>query len=558
MYGPTGAHGHSGPSSPYGAPSLSSLSGSGRRVRRRARRLASSRPPVAPSFAPLASTIAARANARRSQLDSYISTVRSNAIALRAAANTIRNNAAPELNGYLDDFRSYLAFVDSVVVAWDLEFGDWRDRDYHLITRPRKLGSESTSSILSNIGLARNVFDLIEDYADWFYPRVRSEINDIFRQLRSTSTALWGLNSALSGLFNDTLALYDNAGNLVTAANRWNSIGAVAASDEICRSYLNHSNYRRLRRPRNPGKHAAWNETCDRWENPDNGDYAYWSRSGDPRGFGPMPSRLKRGKRLVEPGCLPGEVCITAPLSGPSVPGFETLKDLSGSIDTTLNTMVVDNVFIEARRLLKEVQDLVNLLIGHLNFIMGVADGWAVPKFIEDAIDDRLEPMRSALQVVGESITVKRNVLSGAQSYWRSGDWRARVNPALTTVINTTNNLDNLRSSGISATCGYIYPSSSRSSSTLSRYWRRQGVPASCEESRGRPYISWEREKTPDLELGPVGGGGGSTPGIIGGRGPAPPEVASFGSVAPQDSGLKTWQKLTLVGGLVFLITRSK
>ena len=108
-------------------------------------------------------------------------------------------------------------------------------------------------------------------------------------------------------------------------------------------------------------------------------------------------------------------------------------------------------------------------------------------------------------------------------------------------------NIEALRRSGIQSACGFIYPKASRSSSVLSSYWRGQGVGRSCAETRGRPYISWERERLPDLPTGRAG------PGDLFGRDIEAPEVLGFGAIQSNEPkrilGLLPWQALLVVAG---------
>lgn len=536
MHGPYGPHGASGP---YGAPVAGGLS----RVERRSLPSAALRRRVV-SVADTVSTITTRANAKRAELEEYVRLVRTNAVALRGAANTMRTQMAPEVSAYAEQFRSYIAFIDSIVHRWYGAgvFGDYRDMDYHRALRARSVGGRSTSSILGSVGELKSAFAILDDFGLW--PDLRGEVNDVFRQLIPVSASLWALNNTLMGLFNDTLALYDNAGNIITAANRWNSMGAVAASDEICRNYLDHSNYRRLKRGRNPGKHAAWDEVCDRYENADGTERVYWSRSGDPMGFGPMPDRLKSGKTLVEEGCLPGEVCGNYNLTGPAVPGLKTAKDLINSINTAYYGYSVDNVMTEARELLREVKDVVNEIIAHLK---GIRDGWGwriLPDWAVGMVRAALNDVISIFRGIRGDIEDRRVQLSSLRSYWRSGSWRSSVTPALTLADTTANNLDDLRRSGIRTTCNIIYPNQSRSSAVLSRYWKSQGVARSCRETRGKPYISWE--KTPPLRLdwrvgdkdaGDLLGGDGRGLEVL---------TPDLGSIAPPPE--KAWWKAPVLG----------
>ncbi len=491
MYGPSGAYGASGP---YGAPTGVGLP---RAVRRKLGKAAVRRRLT--SVVDTVSTIASRAEAKQSELEEYARVARTNAIALRGAANTMRTQMAPEIKAYMTEFRGYIAFIDSIVYKWYGAgvFGDYRDMDYHRALRASSVGGTSTSSILRNIGDLKSAFGTLDTFGLW--PDLRGEVNDVFRELIPVSTSLWAAYSALMGLFNDTVALYDKAGDIVTAANRWDSMGAAAASDEICRNYLNHSNYRRLRRDRNPGKHAAWDEVCDRYENPDNGEHVYWSRDGDPMGFGPMPSRLKRGKSLVEEGCLPGEACGNYNLTGPEVPGLNTANALMDSIKTAYYGYSIDNVLTAARGFLQEVKDVVNEVIGHLK---GIRDGWGwslVPRLAASYAKSALNGVISNMRDIRDGIQEQRVELNNYKTYWRSGSWRSSVTPAIALAEINVNNLDDLRSRGIRTTCNIIYPNQSRSSAVLGRYWKAQGVKRSCRETRGKPYISWEAE--PRLRL---------------------------------------------------------
>ncbi len=504
------------------------------------------------------STITSRANARKSQIEAYASRLQSQGRALQAVANNVRNNLAPEIKDYSDEFRSYLSFVDSIVGAWDLEFGDWRDMGYHLVDRPRKIGSIRTSSIIGTVKDVKDVFDTIDDYASWFYSDLRGEISDVFVQLRNLSTALWGLNGAFMGVFNKSIELYDVAGDYAAAGTRWSGMSASSAAREMCKDYISHSNYRRLRRGRSAGRHAAWNEVCDRWENPDNGDYVYWSRDDDPMSFGDMPYRLRRDKRLVEPGCLPGEVCTTASLTGYKMPTLQSAKDLVTEIRTTLDTPVVDNVFVEARSLLKEVRDVVNEAIAHLKGIRDGA-GWAVlPDFVASYAKTVLNRLINNLRTVRSDINDRRDELNEYKTYWRSGPWRGRVNTNLRYARIYADNLEALRRSAIQASCDFIFPKSTRNSRLLQSYWTSQGVSTSCALTRGKPYISWERERTPDLDSGPAGdrefAPGGGAPGVL--------ETLDFGAIQVTEPkrifGLLPWQALLVGAGAVVLLSGRK
>jgi len=540
----------------YGA--STSVGGAVRRGKRavtRARRI----PATAPSVSDI-SSIGVRANAKREELQDYINAIRLQGAALQGVASNLRNNLAPEIQDYMGEFSSYLAFVDSIVNAWGLEFGDWRDEGLHHHTRPSSIEGTSTSSIIRNVRNTKSVFNTIEGNISWFYPVLRSEIGDVFVQLRNLSTALHDLGRVMGGVFGDALDLYDLGEGVHDAGVRWASMPITSAASEICTSYISHSNWRRLRLGRNPGKHAAWDEVCDRWENPKNGDYVYWSRAGDPMPFGKMSNRLKRGKQLVERGCLPGEVCNTAYTGGYKVPTLESAQSLVAGIRTTLDTPVVDNVFIEARRLIGEVKDVISEVLSHLNGIMAGADHILVPAFIENAIDDALNPLVTQLRGVKRDLRSKQTELTDYKNYWRSGPWRASVAPPLDVAETVADNLEALRSSGIQSACNFIYPKVSTSSAALSSYWQSQGVGTSCMITRGKPLISWERERRLDLPTGRGEEGAGGLPGAGGGK--ELEALTPFGAIPPTEPkrimGLLPWQALALIAGAWMLWPEKK
>lgn len=500
-----------------------------------------------------ASTASSRLNAKRDEIEEYIRDVRNQGLALKLAANNLRNNLAPEIQGYTDEFRSYISFIDSVVKAWGLTTGDWRDHGYHLSSRPSRIGGTSTAYILRSVRRVKGVFGIL---ADWgLFPDLRGEVHDVFLQLVPLSEALWELNGAFMDVFNGAIDLYDLGDEVANAGTRWTSMPLTNAAGEICKNYLPHSNWRRLRRSRSPGKHAAWDEVCDRWENPSTGDYVYWSRPDDPMHFGPMGSRLRRGKEIVEPGCLPGEVCENRFISGYQVPTFDAGPALVSSIRTGMDTPVVDNVLIEARELLKEVRDVVNEVIAHLK---GIRDGWGwniLPSSVSSYAKRELNRVITSMRAIRSDINAQRSQLNEYKTYWRSGSWRTPATTSLNTASFYADNIEALRRSGISAACNFVYPKASLSSSALYSYWRGQGVGRSCAETRGRPYISW----MPDVRFVPEEEStrGGSLPGLGPGRAI---ETLGFGSIEtePKKNGLPTWGKALLAGGIFWLVMGHK
>ena len=515
-------------------------------------------PSAAPSgIRPRTDRISGRAYQKRSQINEFTSTLKVAAVGLKGDAQQIRERLPPQVAAYFSQLVQILSTGDAYASALGVDFGDFRDDSYNkgLATPTYLRHARATRNVLSVMGEA--LPDSIS------FPRIREDISNILTSYKALSTALWTANGSTSTIFNGAVDLYDAAGEVYTIASGWSSQPIGTAATNICADYLTHSGYRRLRQSRDPGVHARWNEVCDLWVEDYNqragtwGSSFKWPRPEDP-GYTTMPSPLRSGKTLLEPGCLPGEICDYNVTRSGLRSSLVSKFDLAQNIKTMINGYTIDSVFTTAQGMLLSIRHLLTELIRHVTHLQGLLPSWG---FLEGA-GETLSGVKLMLQSYRTQVDDIRSQGVTAKGYWRgsvsSRSWRAGIRPYVNGAVTKANTVKNEINAGpMPSVCNYVFPKSSASSSNSAqsareRYWKAQGVPSRCPTTVGS-YVPAARLDLIPSSPGPQGIGSGGRGRIL---------RTGFGSLQAQPPkrylGMLPWQALVLAAGVWMLWPEKK
>ena len=519
---------------------------------------------VTPSAAPSgirsrADLVARRAGRKRSQITGFTTTLKVAAVGLKGNAQQIRERLPPQVTAYFSQLTEILSTGDAYASALGVDFGDWRDDSYNK--------GSATPAYLRQAAFTKNVLRVMGDELPdaVSFPRIREDILNILNSYKALSTALWAANGSTRTIFNGAVDLYDAAGEVYVIASGWSSQPVGIAATNICADYLTHSGYRRLRQSRDPGVHAPWNEVCDLWVE----DYSRdatgttwgssfkWPRPEDP-GYTPMPSPLRSGKTLLEPGCLPGEICDYNVTRSGLRSSLVSKFDLAQNIKTLIAGPTIDDVFTTAQGMLLSIRQLLTELIRHVNHLQGLLPSWG---FLEGAAA-ALSGVKSMLQSYRTQVDALRSQGVTAKGYWRgsasSRSWRAGIRPYVNGAVTKANIIKNEINAGpMPSVCNYVFPKSSASSSDSAqsareRYWIAQGVPSRCPTAVGS-FVPAAR-----LDLFP----GSPGPRGVGSGGRGRTLRTEFGSLQVQPPkrylGMLPWQALVVAAGVWMLWPEKK
>lgn len=243
----------------------------------------------------------------KNQIDKFVERAQE----LREAADGMREEYPPIIQEKVGELLGYLRMADGY--AWALGVDYDLDADDNRIMFPPPNEAEQ----LYRAG--RFIQDREDAIPDWIYKRLRSETKDALRSWKDFSDSTYAaLDAALSVPY-AIIDLYDVATDTVDKAQDLSDMTAKNAAARLCTDYLQGSAYRRMKMPRVPGQRADWKEVCDFWAENDTepfGESFYWPRPEDPLYVSRPPYSLRKGKKIVEEGCLPGEICPYAPTLG--------------------------------------------------------------------------------------------------------------------------------------------------------------------------------------------------------------------------------------------------
>jgi hypothetical protein len=520
---------------------------------------------------------------------------------LRAAADGIRKDYPPEIAAFFEEVKSILRKADGYVLALGTNYGE--------VDHPVELPSPMLTQKLHRAG--RFIWDKDDMIPDWILRDIREQTQNTLRAWRNLSKAVYPALSTATGVVNGAIAVYDAATWTVDSTQQLlTEKTPKEAAGAICRDFVAHSGYRRYKLSRVPGKHAAWNEVCDFWAENDTapfGESFTWPRPEDPMYRGLPPTAMRAGKSVVEAGCLPGENCRNDSYryryhideyglrdTINPVLGFPT------NIQNVIDGREMDNLFDLATEVLDEAIKLLILLRQRLRSVrnelnrplvktallvlpelfswVGVA--WETMREWEstddysdmshaaaEAVAERWDPVEAyeaavdglsdAYNKLGEAKDDANGYWAEIPTYalmWRGGDfadaWRERIAPHLEMAVERAADISTLINGVVwQNACDSLYPKGPGTWEARERYWETQGVPSRC----GAPVGSYMPTVTPRFDP-PTGRQGGQfTPG--GGK---VLEAVSLGAIATDHPGVKSWQKVALVGGLIWLITREK
>ena len=499
-----------------------------------------------------------RVGRKKAEFEAFAQNINDRATELGGAMQEVRDNLPPQVYAYFDQVREILFTGDAYARALGATFGDWRD------TSP-SVGL-ATPTYLSYCRQAKSWIDWLRDSwyvpSAWSFPEIRGHISDVVGSYTDLSTAMWTANGEISTVFNGAVELYDTGEELRRISGYWLSAPLSVMASDICRDYLTHSGYRRLKQDREPGVHPRWTEVCDLWVNDyDRGAGTWgtefkWPREDDP-GYRPMPSSMRIHAHLLEEGCLPWEVCSYNVERAGLRSSLISKLDLAPDVRNLVTGYTIDNVFDTADALALDVKQLLTELISHLTHISGLVSGSIIPNSTERDILDTLSGTRQALRSYRSQLQELRDLGDVTKSYWRGSgfatSWRGTVVPKLEQAVLKANDIeDTINSSEILGACDYVYPKKSvrttaRAKRARKSYWEAQGVPSRCVALTTGSYVPYT---PPDLPRPEQPG----TPGFQtwDGRG----TDREFGSLQPESQrimGLLPWQALALIAGAWFL-----
>jgi hypothetical protein len=522
---------------------------------------------------------------------------------LRAAADGIRENYPPQIAALFEEVLSILRKADGYVLALGTNYGEVD----HVVEFPPPMLTQK----LHRAG--RFIWDKDDMIPDWILRDIREQTQNTLRAWRNLSKAAYPALSTATGVVNGAIAVYDAATWTVDSTQQLlTEKTPKEAAGAICRDFVAHSGYRRYKLSRVPGKHAAWNEVCDFWAENDTapfGESFTWPRPEDPMYRGLPPTAMRAGKSVVEAGCLPGENCRNDSYRYQYHIDEYGLRDTINpvlSFPTHIQNVIdddeMDNLFDLATEVLDEAIKLLILLRQRLRSVrnelnrplvktallaLPVLASWievgfdTVTSTIWDpegsftrgayhaarAKSERWTPIEgyeNAVDGLSDAYNKLGEVKDDANGYWaeiptyalmwRGGDfadaWRDRIEPYLEMAVERADDISTLINGAVwQNACDSLYPKGPGTWEARERYWEAQGVPSRC----GAPVGSYMPTVTPRFDP-PTGRQGGQfTPGdgkVL--------ETVSLGAIATDHPGFKSWQKVALVGGLIWLITREK
>ena len=517
---------------------------------------------------------------------------------LRAAADGIRENYPPQIAAYFAQVTSLLQKADGYALALGTNYGE--------STHPVEFPSPMLTQQLHRAG--RFIWDKDDAIPDWLLRDIREQTQDTLLAWRDLSRGAYDALSVAGSVFHGATRVYDAATWTVdTTQTLLTEKTPSEAASAICRDFVAHSGYRRYKLSRVPGKHAAWNQVCDFWAENDNapfGESFKWPRPLDPRYPGLPPSAMRAGKSVVEEGCLAEESCRNGTYHIDKYGLRDTINPVLSfptHIQNVIDGREMDDLFDLATEVLDEAIKLLILLRKHLwgvrtgldrplvragllalpELFSWVGVAWETMRELDttddysdvshaaaEAVAERWDPEEAydaALDGLGSAYNKLGTYKDEANGYWaeiptykrmwRGGDfaddWRDRIEPYLETAVERADDIKTLINGAVwQNACDSLYPKGPGSYDARRRYWEAQGVPDHCEYAVGS-YVPTER-----IDFAPPEdrGGGQFTPGFRG----SGASTRSFGAIVPDESGFKSWQKVALVGGLIWLITREK
>ena len=527
---------------------------------------------------------------------------------LRAAADGIRKTYPPEIAEHFDNILRILRKADGYAQALGTDYGE--------VDRVAEWPSPDLTQQLHRAG--RFIWDKDDAIPDWIFRGIREQVQETLHAWRDFSNGAFLALSIADSVVSGATRVYDAATWTVDSTVDLLSQSPRDAAAAICRDFIGHSGYRRYKLSRVPGKHAAWNEVCDFWAENDTapfGESFKWPRPEDPMYRGLPPTAMRTGKSIVEEGCLPDENCYNDPY------GYQyhidryglraTINPVLGfptSIQRIVTGREVDDLFDLSNRLLNEAIELLNLLQRRINAIHSELDKTvvkiallALPVVLsrlevgfdiatstvfdcdrygcgngaftrtayhvaraksemwnpEEAYDQAVRGLSNAagkLEEVEDMLNIQWEESPIYRGYWRgtpfADDWRERIDPYIEKATRSADDIKILiNGAAWSNACNSLYPKASGTRAALGRYWEAQGVPSRCYA----PVGSYVPTVTPRFDPPTRRQGGQFTTG-----GSESLTTSSFGAVAPATSGLKSWQKIAMVGGLLWLMSRGK
>ena len=520
---------------------------------------------------------------------------------LRAAADGIRENYPPQIAAYFEQVLAILRKADGYALALGTNYGGVD----HVVEFPPPMLTQQ----LHRAG--RFIWDKDDAIPDILFKTIREQTQDTLRAWRDFSKGAYGALSIASGVIKGTIRVYDAATWTVDSTQTLLTEKTPSeAAGEICRDFVAHSGYRRYKLSRVPGKHAAWNQVCDFWAENDNapfGESFKWPRPLDPRYPGPPPSAMRAGKSIVEEGCLAEESCRNGIYHISKYGLRDTINPVLGfpsSIQRVIDSEEIDRLFVLASDVLEEALTLLNLLQRRLDSIHSKMSNsfvraglLAIPELLSwmevgldtvassvwdpegsftradyhaaqsvserwtpiEGYDNAVRGLSNANKKLGEAEDRANEVwgeIPTYEGYWRgtpfADGWRERIAPHVEMAVERASDIGTLINGAVwQNACDSLYPKGPGSRDARRRYWEAQGVPDHCLYATGS-YVPTEK-----IDFAPPEdrGGGQFTPGFRGGSGAS---TRALGAIAPDKSGLKDWQKVAIVGGLIWLITREK
>ena len=300
---------------------------------------------------------------------------------LREAADGMRKEYPPIIQEKVGELLGYLRMADGYAWALGVDY-DLDDDDNRIMFPPPNEAEQ-----LYRAG--RFIQDKEDAIPDWIYKRLRSDTKAALRSWKDFSDSTYAaLDAALSVPYG-IIDLYDVATDTVDKAEDLSAMTPKDAAERLCTDYINGANaYRRMKKPRLPGQRADWKEVCDLWAENDTepiGESFYWPRPEDPMYVARPPYAIRRGKKIIETGCLPGEnICD-------GIPRWQQLKmreeiqsvlDVPDRIQAVIDGREMTDLLGSLNALLDRAKTMLNTLNSKL-----VEIEWAVSRpFIRTAM----------------------------------------------------------------------------------------------------------------------------------------------------------------------------
>ena len=522
---------------------------------------------------------------------------------LRAAADGIRENYPPQIAAYFAQVTSLLQKGDGYALALGTNYGEVD----HVVEFP----SPTLTQQLHRAG--RFIWDKDDMIPDWIFRTLREQTQDTLRAWRDFSRGAYDALSVAGSVVHGATRVYDAATWTVDSTQMLLTEKTPSeAASAICRDFVAHSGYRRYKLSRVPGKHAAWNQVCDFWAENDTapfGESFKWPRPLDPRYPGPPPSAMRAGKSIVEEGCLAEESCRNGTYHIDKYGLRDTINPVLSfptHIENVIDGTEIDTLFVLASEVLEEALTLLNLLQRRITSVHNKMSNpyvraglLAIPELLSwmevgldttastiwdpegsftradyhvarahserwtpiEGYDNAVRGLSNAnkkLAEVEETADLYWGEIPIYRGYWRGtpfadgpGGWRERIAPHVEVAVERADDIKTLiNGAAWTNACDSLYPKGPGSYDARRRYWEAQGVPDHCGYATGS-YVPTEK-----IDFAPPEDRGGEQfiPGFRG----SGARTRSFGAIAPNESGLKDWQKVALVGGLIWLITRER